>query len=213
MLERERRMSTPPVTGPSIPGEPKKRAGPDFRVYLDLKIGIHRELLSHLNLEKVATQPDDHVRRQVYASIPGVAANLKTPPSAPELTPTEKARLLSEVLGEVFRLGPLEPLLQDPTISDILVNGAQEVYIERAGVLEESRTIFKDNTHLMHIIDKIVSAVGRRLDESSPMVDARLADGSRVHAVIPPAAVDGPHLSIRRFGHIPITDRDLLARR
>jgi pilus assembly protein CpaF len=194
-----------------IPGEPKKRAGLDFRVYLDLKIGIHRELLNHLNLEKVATQPDDHGRRQVYTAIQGVAANLKTPPSAPKLTPTEKEQLLFEVLEEVFRLGPLEPLLQDPTISDILVNGAQEVYIERAGVLEESRTIFKDNTHLMHIIDKIVSAVGRSVDESSPMVDARLADGSRVHVVIPPAAVDGPHLSIRRFGHIPITDRDLLA--
>ena len=211
MLERERRMSTSPVTGPLIPVEPKKRAGLDLRVYLDLKIGIHRELLNHLNLEKVATQPDDHVRRQVYTAIQGVAANLKTPPSAPELTPTEKDQLLFEVLEEVFRLGPLEPLLQDPTISDILVNGAQEVYIERAGVLEESRTIFKDNTHLMHIIDKIVSAVGRRVDESSPMVDARLADGSRVHVVVPPAAVDGPHLSIRRFGHIPITDRDLLA--
>jgi pilus assembly protein CpaF len=194
-----------------IPGEPKNRAGLDFRAYLDQKIGIHREVLNHLNLEQVATQPDDHVRRQVYAAIQGVAANLKTPPSAPELTPTEKEQLLFEVLEEVFRLGPLEPLLQDPTISDILVNGAQEVYIERAGVLEESRTIFKDNTHLMHIIDKIVSAVGRRVDESSPMVDARLADGSRVHVVIPPAAVDGPHLSIRRFGHIPITDRDLLA--
>jgi pilus assembly protein CpaF len=211
MLERERRMSTPPVTGRLIPVELKKTAGLEFRVYLDLKIGIHRELLNHLNLELVATQPDDHVRRQVYASIQGVAANLKTPPSALELTPTEKEQLLFEVLEEVFRLGPLEPLLQDPTISDILVNGAQEVYVERAGVLEESRTIFKDNTHLMHIIDKIVSAVGRRVDESSPMVDARLADGSRVHVVIPPAAVDGPHLSIRRFGHIPITDRDLLA--
>ena len=159
----------------------------------------------------MATQPDDHTRREVYAAIQGVTANLKTPVSARALTPPEKERLLLEVLEEVFRLGPLEPLLQDPTISDILVNGAQEVYIERAGVLEESRTIFKDNTHLMRIIDKIVSAVGRRVDESSPMVDARLADGSRVHVVIPPAAVDGPHLSIRRFGHIPITDRDLLA--
>src|ERR1700674_2337289 len=147
----------------------------------------------------------------VYAAIQGVAANLKTPPSAPELTPTEKEQLLFEVLEEVFRLGPLEPLLQDPTISDILVNGAQEVYVERAGVLEESRVIFKDNTHLMHVIAKIVSAIGRRVDESSPMMDARLADGSRVNVVLPPAAVDGPHLSIRRFGHIPITDRDLLA--
>jgi pilus assembly protein CpaF len=204
-------MSTPPVTRPLISGEAKKRDGLNFRAYLDLKIGIHRELLNHLDLEKVATQPDDHTRRQVYAAIQGVAANLKTPLHAPELTPSWKERLLLEVLEEVFRLGPLEPLLQDPTVSDILVNGAQEVYVERAGVLEESRVIFKDNTHLMHVIAKIVSAIGRRVDESSPMVDARLADGSRVHVVIPPAAVDGPHLSIRRFGHIPITDRDLLA--
>ena len=107
-------------------------------------------------------------------------------------------------------LGPLEPLLHDPTISDILVNGAKEVYIERAGVLEESGVTFKDNAHLMHIIDQIVSAIGRRVDESSPMVDARLADGSRVNVVLPPLAIDGPHLSIRRFGHIPITEHDLL---
>jgi pilus assembly protein CpaF len=108
-------------------------------------------------------------------------------------------------------LGPLEPLLQDPTISDILVNGAKEVYVERAGLLEETRIMFKDNAHLMHIIDKIVSAIGRRVDESSPMVDARLADGSRVNVIIPPLAIDGPHLSIRRFGHVPVTEDDLLA--
>jgi len=114
------------------------------------------------------------------------------------------------ISGEA-NLGPLEPLLQDPTISDILVNGAKEVYIERAGILEESGVVFKDNAHLMCIIEQIVSAIGRRVDESSPMVDARLADGSRVHVIIPPAAVDGPHLSIRRFGQIPITERDLLA--
>src|SRR5271157_4632514 len=198
-------MSTPPVTNPSISGQAKKRGGLDFRVYQNLKIGIHRELLNHIDLEKVTTQRDDHTRREVYAVIQELASNLKTPLSAPE-----KERLLLEVLNEVFRLGPLEPLLQDPTITDILVNGAKEVYIERAGVLEESRIIFKDNAHLMRIIDKIVSAIGRRVDESSPMVDARLADGSRVNVVIPPAAVDGPHLSIRRFGHIPITDRDLL---
>jgi pilus assembly protein CpaF len=115
------------------------------------------------------------------------------------------------VLDEVFGLGPLEPLLQDPTISDILVNGYKDVFVERAGMLEETRIMFKDNAHLSHIIDKIVSAVGRRVDESSPMVDARLADGSRVNVVIPPLAIDGPHLSIRRFGHIPITEDDLLA--
>src|SRR5260370_38393139 len=100
MLERERRMSTPPVTGPLIPGDPKKRAGLDFRVYLDLKIGIHRELLNHLNLEKGATQPDDHVRRQVYTAMQGVAANLKTPPSAPELPPTEKEQVLFAVVQD-----------------------------------------------------------------------------------------------------------------
>src|ERR1700674_869191 len=141
----------------------------------------------------------------VYAAIQGVAANLKTPPSAPELTPTEKEQLLFEVLEEVFRLGPLEPLLQDPTISDILVNGAQEVYVERAGVLEESRVIFKDNTHLMHVIAKIVSAIGRRVDESSPMVDARLADGSRVNVVLPPLAIHGASISIRKFSKRNIT--------
>jgi pilus assembly protein CpaF len=189
-----------------ISGEAKKRGGLDFPVYQDLKIGIHRELLNHVDLEKVATQSDDHTRRQVYAVIQELASNLKTPLSDPE-----KERLSLEVLGEVFGLGPLEPLLQDPTISDILVNGAKEVYIERGGVLEESGVIFKDNAHLMRIIDQIVSAIGRRVDESSPMVDARLADGSRVNVIIPPLAIDGPHLSIRRFGHIPITEHDLLA--
>jgi pilus assembly protein CpaF len=102
-------------------------------------------------------------------------------------------------------------LLQDPTISDILVNGAREVYVERAGLLEETKIIFKDDAHLMRIINKIVSAIGRRVDESSPMVDARLADGSRVNVVVPPLAIDGPHLSVRRFGHIPITKENLLA--
>ena len=178
-------MSTPPVTNPLMSGEGKKTVGLGFRVYQSLKIGIHRELLNHVDLEKVATQPDDQTRRQVYAVIQELASNLRTPVSAPE-----KEQLSLEVLSEVFRLGPLEPLLQDPTISDILVNGAREVYIERAGVLEESGILFKDNAHLMHIIDKIVSAVGRRVDESSPMVDARLADGSRVNVVLPPLAID-----------------------
>jgi pilus assembly protein CpaF len=119
--------------------------------------------------------------------------------------------LALEVLDEVFGLGPLEPLLQDPSINDILVNGHKLVYVERAGILEETNIRFKDDAHLMHIIEKVVSAVGRRVDESSPMVDARLEDGSRINAIIPPLAVDGPHLSIRRFGHIPIAEQDLLA--
>src|ERR1035437_1462233 len=191
---------------PLISGETKKRGGLDFRVYRDLKTGIHRDLLNQVDLEKVATQRDDRTRRQVFAVIQELVSDLKTPLSAPE-----KERLSLEVLDEVFGLGPLEPLLQDPTISDILVNGAKEVYVERAGILEEANIGFKDNAHLMHIIDKIVSAVGRRVDESSPMVDARLADGSRINVIIPPLAIDGPHLSIRRFGHIPITEDDLLA--
>lgn len=194
------------VLNPLISGETKKRGGLDFRVYQDLKTGIHRDLLNKIDLEKVATQRDDRTRRQVFAVIQELVSTLKTPLSGPE-----KERLSLEVLDEVFGLGPLEPLLQDPTISDILVNGAKEVFVERAGVLEDTPIMFKDNAHLMHIIDKVVSAVGRRVDESSPMVDARLADGSRVNVIIPPLAIDGPHMSIRRFGHIPISEGDLLA--
>ena len=190
---------------PATMAEPKKRGGLDFRVYQDLKTGIHRDLLNKIDLERVATQRDDRTRRQVYAVVHELVSDLKTPLSGPE-----KERLSLEVLDEVFGLGPLEPLLQDPSISDILVNGYKEVYVERAGLLEETRIMFKDNGHLMHIIDKVVSAVGRRVDESSPMVDARLPDGSRVNVIIPPLAVDGPHMSIRRFGHIPIAENDLL---
>jgi pilus assembly protein CpaF len=190
---------------PLITGETKKRGGLDFRVYQELKTGIHRDLLNKVDLEKVATVRDDRTRRQVFGVIQDLVSNLKTPLSGPE-----KERLSLEVLDEVFGLGPLEPLLQDPTISDILVNGAKEVYVERGGLLEETKIMFKDDAHLMHIIDKIVSAIGRRVDEASPMVDARLADGSRVNVIIPPLAIDGPHLSIRRFGHIPICEDDLL---
>jgi pilus assembly protein CpaF len=195
-----------PAVNPLIPGEPKKRGGLDFRVYQDLKTSIHRDLLTKIDLEKVATVRDERTRRQVYGVIQDLVSNLKTPLSGPE-----RERLSLEVLDEVYGLGPLEPLLQDPTITDIMVNGAKEVYVERGGMLEETKIMFKDDAHLMHIIDKIVSAIGRRVDESSPMVDARLADGSRVNVIIPPLAVDGPHLSIRRFGHIPITEDDLLA--
>ncbi len=126
------------------------------------------------------------------------------------LSAAERDRLAQEVLDEVFGLGPLEPLLQDPTVNDILVNTFSSVYVERRGVLEKTTVVFKDDRHLMHVIDKIVSAVGRRVDESSPMVDARLKDGSRVNAIIPPLAVDGPILSIRKFGAKPLGAEDLL---
>jgi pilus assembly protein CpaF len=186
-------------------GVEAKRTGLSFQEYQGLKSSVHRELISRVDLERVANQRDERIRAQVLSVIQDLVANLTTP-----LSGRERERLSLEVLDEVFGLGPLEPLLQDPTINDILVNGPKQVYVERAGVLEESNIMFKDNSHLMNIIDKIVSAIGRRVDESSPMVDARLADGSRVNVIIPPLALDGPHLSIRRFGHIPITEDDLL---
>ncbi|MGA7752430.1 MAG: CpaF family protein [Candidatus Sulfotelmatobacter sp.] len=190
---------------PLTSGAPQKPAALDFRAYQDLKHGIHRYLLNKLDLEQVAAVPDDRTRFQVFAVIQDVVAHLKAPLSAPE-----KDLLSREILEEVFGLGPLEPLLQDPGVSDILVNGAKEVYVERGGMLEETKVVFKDDAHLMRVIQKIVSAIGRRVDESSPMVDARLADGSRVNVILPPLALDGPHLSIRRFGHTPITDADLV---
>ena len=182
-----------------------KKTGLSFKEYQELKSSVHRDLISRVDLERVATQRDEYMRGQVLSVIQDLVSNLKTP-----LSGRERERLSLEVLDEVFGLGPLEPLLQDPTVNDILVNGPKQVYVERSGVLEESNVMFKDNAHLMNIIDKIVSAIGRRVDESSPMVDARLADGSRVNVIIPPLAIDGPHISIRRFGHIPITEDDLL---
>src|SRR5438093_11213376 len=192
------------ITGTATAAE-TKRTGLPFKEYQELKTGVHRDLISRVDLERVANQRDEYTRGQVLAVIQDLVANLKTP-----LSGRERERLSLEVLDEVFGLGPLEPLLQDPTINDILVNGPKQVYVERAGVLEESNVMFKDNAHLMNIIDKIVSAIGRRVDEAAPMVDARLADGSRVNVIIPPLAIDGPHISIRRFGHIPITEDDLL---
>ena len=186
-------------------GAETKRTGLSFKEYQELKSSVHRDLISRVDLERVANQRDEGTRGQVLSVIQDLVANLKTP-----LSGRERERLSLEVLDEVFGLGPLEPLLQDPTINDILVNGPKQVYVERAGILEESNIMFKDNAHLMNIIDKIVSGVGRRVDESSPMVDARLADGSRVNVIIPPLAIDGAHLSIRRFGHIPITEDDLI---
>src|SRR5882757_5756989 len=197
-----------PTSGPMKPipmGGEKRPSGLNFKVYQELKSAVHRDLLNKVDLERVAVVRDERTRAQALAVIQDLVSNLQTPMSG-----RERERLSFEVVDEVFGLGPLEPLLQDPTINDILVNGPKQVYVERAGVLEESNVMFKDNAHLMNIIDKIVSAIGRRVDESSPMVDARLADGSRVNVIIPPLAIDGPHLSIRRFGHIPITEDDLL---
>ena len=205
MADFQQIVPSTPIAAPAV-GEEKKRGGLSFKLYQELKSTVHRDLLNKLDLEKVATVRDERTRAQALAVIQGLVAGLQTP-----LSGRERERLALEVLDEVFGLGPLEPLLQDPSINDILVNGHQLVYVERAGLLEETNIRFKDDAHLMHIIEKIVSAVGRRVDESSPMVDARLEDGSRINAIIPPLAVDGPHLSIRRFGHIPIAEQDLLA--
>ena len=182
--------------------------GVSAKAYQELKTTIHRELLNQVDLEKLTSLEDVRARAQVQEVIQGLIVKQETP-----LSTSERDRLSREVLHEVFGLGPLEPLLQDATINDILVNTYRRVYIERAGVLEKTGVVFKDDAHLNHIIDKIVSQVGRRVDESSPMCDARLADGSRVNVIIPPLAVDGPILSIRRFGKIPIASEQLLANR
>src|SRR5271166_379212 len=178
------------------------------RVYQELKTTLHRELINRIDLVKLTSLEDVKARLQVQEVIHEYIANLDTPLSA-----SERDRLSREVLHEVFGLGPLEPLLQDTTINDILVNTHRSVYVERGGLLEKTNVFFKDEAHLRHIIDKIVSNVGRRVDESSPMCDARLPDGSRVNVIIPPLAVDGAVLSIRRFGKIPIGAEQLLSNR
>ena len=178
------------------------------KTYQDLKSTLHRDLLDLIDLEKLTSLEDVKARMQVQEVIHELMAKSTAPLSA-----NERERLSREVLHEVFGLGPLEPLLQDPTINDILVNTHKKVYVERGGVLEKTNVVFKDEPHLRHIIDKIVSNVGRRVDESSPMCDARLADGSRVNVIIPPLAVDGPILSIRRFAKIPLGTEQLLANR
>ena len=185
-----------------MPSLPMPMARTDFG---SVKTAIHRRLIQKLNLDKLTEVNRDEVRREVGQILEALVSGESTP-----MNLQERERLAQEVLDEVFGLGPLEPLLADPTISDILVNGYKRVYIERRGMLEQTSVQFRDDAHLMAIIDRIVSAIGRRIDESSPMVDARLADGSRVNAIIPPLAVDGPSLSIRRFGRDPLQAEDLL---
>jgi len=170
-----------------------------------VKTAIHRKLIQKLDLDRLNEIKRDDVRREVSHILEALVVGEATP-----MNLQERERLAQEVLDEVFGLGPLEPLLNDPTISDILVNTYKRVYIERNGILEMTPVQFRDDAHLMSIIDRIVSAIGRRVDESSPMVDARLADGSRVNAIIPPLAVDGPCLSIRRFARDPLTADDLV---
>src|SRR6476660_5661248 len=175
--------------------------------YQELKFTLHRKLLDKINLEALATIDNQRVRGEVRQAVISLMEGEPT-----LLSTLERQQISEEVLDEVFGLGPLEPLLQDPSISDILVNGHRQVYVERKGLLELTSVRFHDDAHLLRIIDKIVSQVGRRVDESNPMVDARLSDGSRINAIIPPLAVDGPLLSIRRFGTDKLMPDDLVAR-
>ena len=175
--------------------------------YQELKFTLHRKLLDRINLEALSSMAGERVRTEIRSAVARLVDEEKTP-----LSLVEKDRVIEEILDEVFGLGPLEPLLQDPTISDILVTGPRLVYVERGGKLYRTSVEFKDDAHLLRIIEKIVSRVGRRVDESSPLVDARLPDGSRVNAAIPPVAVDGPLLSIRRFGRVGMKGEDLVAK-
>ena len=175
------------------------------QAYYELKTRIHRQLIDRLDLAKLDVLPREAVQQQIRRIVEDMLAIDETP-----LSRKEREDLVVEIEHETFGLGPIEPLMQDPTISDILVNGSKSVYVERHGRLEPTRVIFRDDAHLLQVIDRIVSAVGRRVDESSPMVDARLPDGSRVNAIIPPLALDGPVLSIRRFAKDPFRMADLI---
>ena len=186
--------------------EPRNNLALSDQARNQLKTAVHQELIKRIDLEQLSSlQEEGQGRQQLLFTIGQLIGEQNVPLSA-----ADRDLLAKEVMDEVFGLGPLEPLLNDPTVSDILVNTYNLIYVERRGKIEETSIVFRDNAHLMHIIDKIVSAVGRRIDESSPMVDARLLDGSRVNIVIPPLAVDGPLISIRRFGSSPLGADDLL---
>ncbi len=167
--------------------------------FQEVKSRLHRALINRMDLTKLGTLTPD----QVHAEVSRLAESVLAQEAMP-LSTSERDRLVNDVQHELFGLGPLEPLLSDPTISDILVNSHNTIYVERRGKIEVTNVAFKDDEHLMRVIERIVSSVGRRIDESSPMVDARLKDGSRVNAIIPPLSIDGPVLSIRRFGAEPL---------
>lgn len=173
--------------------------------YFELKSQIHKKLIEVLNLDRVSSIPKDRIRAEIGRVVERLLEDERVP-----MTAAEQNKIVEEVLDEVLGLGPLETLLKEASISDILVNRYNKIYIERNGKLAETQVRFKDDAHLLHIIEKIVSQVGRRIDEAQPIVDARLADGSRVNAIIPPLALDGPCLSIRRFGRHVITQEEMI---
>ncbi len=173
--------------------------------YYELKAKLHSQLLGRIDLEVLGSMAPDRLREELGTMVEKLLSE-----SGVALNAAEHKRMIEDIQNEVMGLGPLEPLLADPTVSDILVNGPGKVYVERRGRIELTDVVFSDAAHLMKVIDKIVSRIGRRIDESSPMVDARLPDGSRVNAIIPPLALDGPLLSIRRFAVVPLRVEDLI---
>ena len=175
------------------------------QLFQEMKARLHRAIINRMDLSKLGQLEPEQLRTEVAR----LAEELILIENAP-LSSVERERLVNEVRHELFGLGPIEPLLADPTISDILVNSPKNIYIERGGKLERTNVEFKDDEHLMRVIERIVSSVGRRIDEAQPMVDARLQDGSRVNAIIPPLALDGPVLSIRRFGADPLRMTSLI---
>jgi len=204
------RLTAPkPANGSAAPTPARPRSDPltEDRAarFQNLKSEIHRKLVEQLDMTKLAQNVTEEIRAQVHQIVVALCEESNT-----LLNFSERQRLAREILDETFGLGPLEPLLADPQISDILINGPRQVYVEKNGRLSLTDVKFKDNAHLLHVIDKIVSPLGRRCDEVCPMVDARLKDGSRVNAIIPPLAIDGPCVSIRRFGRDPITWDDYI---
>jgi pilus assembly protein CpaF len=189
----------PKLTMPMRPADPKESN------FEELKQRIHGKLVDKLDLSRVGELEGDTLRREIRLVVEHLCDTEDT-----LLNRNERERLVSEVLDETFGLGPLEMLLKDPTISDILINGPKSIYCERRGKMEKTNVVFRDNNHLMQIIDRIISRVGRRVDETCPMVDARMIDGSRFNAIIPPLALDGACVSIRRFGTNPLKLEDLL---
>ena len=199
-LDQGTKTETPTMTGPGA-----FQLSPADRAYQELKMKIHQKLLERMDLTVMETLPIDDLKRQLQTLVERLITEENIP-----INENERIRLVQDIQHELLGLGPIEPLMADPTISDILVNTYRQVYVERSGKLELTPITFRDNAHVLKIIDKIVSSTGRRIDESSPMVDARLPDGSRVNAAIPPVALDGPILSIRRFSVVPYTMTDMV---
>jgi pilus assembly protein CpaF len=192
-------------TEPKAKPKPRRAEPPRDGKYQELKARVHHRLFDILDLSKSDDMTEEKNGEEVVAATQRILAE-----EGIALTKDERNRLLRDIRDEVFGLGPIEPLLRDPTVCDILVNGSQQVYVERTGKIEETSIRFRDDAHLMRIIERIVSRVGRRIDESNPMVDARLEDGSRVNAIVPPLALDGPSVSIRRFSKDSLDHHDLI---